>query len=142
MQFRPPDDARPAQIGVLVDERADPLDVTATIVDLGVRGFLTIEEIEKGGLFHKADWKLTKVKDDDGSLLTYERRLFNGLFDKGDERKLSELKNTFASDLRAVQDSLYADCVKRGWFAASTRPGAGDVPRGRHHRASLRRSRC
>ena len=46
--------------------RADPLDVTATIIDLGVRGFLTIEETEKGGLFHKADWKLTKLKDDDG----------------------------------------------------------------------------
>jgi uncharacterized membrane protein len=117
VQYRPPDDSRPAQVGVLNDERADPLDVTATIVDFGVRGFLTIEEIEKGGLFHKADWQLTKLKDDDGTMLTYERRLFTGLFDKGDERKLSELKNTFASDLRAVQDSLYADCVSHGWFA-------------------------
>ena len=39
VEFRPPDDLRPAQIGVLIDERADPLDVTATIVDLAVRGY-------------------------------------------------------------------------------------------------------
>jgi uncharacterized protein (TIGR04222 family) len=117
VQYRPPGDARPAQIGVLIDETADPLDVTATIVDLGVRGFLTIEEVEKDGWFHKADWQLTRVKDDDAELETYERRLFNALFDGRSEVRLSELKNTFASDLHKVQDSLYADAVKRGWFA-------------------------
>ena len=79
VQFRPPDDARPAQIGVLVDERADPLDVTATIVDLGVRGYLSMEETQKDGWFKDPDWKLTKLKDDAGELLTYEKRLFTGL---------------------------------------------------------------
>ena len=117
VQYRPPDDARPAQVGVLIDERADPLDVTATIIDLGVRGFLKIEEIEKKGLFHKADWQLTKLKDDDGTLMAYERILFDGLFSGRDDVKLSELKNTFASTLHQVQSSLYADCVKQGWFA-------------------------
>jgi uncharacterized membrane protein len=117
VQYRPPDDARPAQIGVLIDETADPLDVTATMIDFGVRGYLTIEETEKKNLFHKADWKLTKTKEDDGSLLTYERRLFNALFEGRDEVSLSELHNKFASDLHKVQDSLYADAVARKWFA-------------------------
>jgi uncharacterized membrane protein YgcG len=117
VQYRPPDDMRPAQVGVLIDETADPLDVTATIIDFGVRGYLTIEETEKAGLFHKADWRLTKTKEDDGSLLTYERRLFNALFDGRDQVSLSELKNKFAADLHHVQDSLYADAVERKWFA-------------------------
>jgi uncharacterized membrane protein len=117
VQYRPPDDIRPAQVGVLIDESADPLDVTATMIDLGVRGYLTIEETEKAGLFHKADWKLTKTKDDGGELLTYERRLFNALFDGRDEVSLSDLKNKFASDLHNVQNSLYADAVSRKWFA-------------------------
>ena len=116
-QYRPPDDLRPAQVGVLIDEKADPLDVTATIIDFGVRGYLTIEETEKAGLFHKSDWRLTKTKDDDGTLLTYERRLFNALFEDRDQVSLSELKNKFASDLHAVQDSLYADAVAQKWFA-------------------------
>ena len=117
VQYRPPDDARPAQVGVLIDERADPLDVTATIVDLGVRGFLKIEETEKSGVFHKADWTLTKLKDHDDTTLPYENKLFQGLFNNRDEVKLSELKNTFATTLHKVQGQLYDDSVTHGWFA-------------------------
>lgn len=47
VEFAPPEDLRPGQIGTLVDEEANTLDVTATIVDLAVRGFLRIEEIPK-----------------------------------------------------------------------------------------------
>ena len=45
MQFTPPAGLRPGQIGTLIDEVANPVDVTATIIDLAVRGFLRIEEI-------------------------------------------------------------------------------------------------
>jgi hypothetical protein len=34
-----------------MDERADTLDVSATIVDLAVRGHLQIKELPKGGIF-------------------------------------------------------------------------------------------
>ncbi len=40
VEFEPPDKLKPAQIGLLLDERADTLDVTATIVELAVRGYL------------------------------------------------------------------------------------------------------
>ncbi len=116
VQFRPPDDAKPAQVGVLIDESADPLDVTATMIDFGVRGYLTLEEIEKKGLFSKGDWRITKVKEADESFLPFERILFEALFDGRNEVDLSDLKNTFASDLKKVQNSLYADCVKQGWY--------------------------
>lgn len=115
--FRPPGGARPAQVGVLVDERADALDVTATIVDLAVRGYLEIRELPKEGWFGKTDWNLVQGKPADDELLPYERRLLDGLFEDRTEITLSSLKNTFASDLRAVQASLYGDCVHQGWFA-------------------------
>src|SRR5450830_265132 len=38
VQFQPPAGFRAGQLGTLVDEKADPRDVTATIVDLAVRG--------------------------------------------------------------------------------------------------------
>ncbi len=44
VEFAPPDGLRPGQIGTLVDFKANPLDVTATLVDLAVRGHLTIDE--------------------------------------------------------------------------------------------------
>ncbi len=61
VEFVPPDGLRPGQIGTLVDFVANPLDVTATIVDLAVRGYLVIEETDEPGLFRKGDWKLTET---------------------------------------------------------------------------------
>ena len=44
MESAPPDDVRPGQAGTLLDGVANPCDVTATIVDLAVRGYLRIED--------------------------------------------------------------------------------------------------
>ena len=49
------DKLRPGELGTLIDFEANPLDVTATIIDLAVRGFLTIEEI-KTGATERTDW--------------------------------------------------------------------------------------
>ncbi len=72
MEFRPPRDLRPGQVGILLDERADTLDVSATVVDLAVRGYLHIEELPRAHWFASRDWKLTGCKEQDDSLLTYE----------------------------------------------------------------------
>jgi hypothetical protein len=114
-EFAPPEDVRPGQIGTLIDERANPLDVSATIVDLAVRGFLTIEEIPKQGIFGKPDWELSKRRDPEG-LLPYEAALLRGLFRDGDVVRLSELRTAFAERLDRVAALLYDDVVRRGWF--------------------------
>src|SRR5699024_3051468 len=41
----PPDDVRPGEVGTLHDEVADSRDVSATLVDLAVRGYVRIEEV-------------------------------------------------------------------------------------------------
>ena len=117
VEFAPPDDMRPGQMGTLLDEQANVLDVSATLVDLAVRGFLLIQEIPKEGWFGKPDWRLIRLEKADDDLHTYERRLLNGLFRDGTETTISELKNTFAARLEGVQESLYADAVRRGWFS-------------------------
>ena len=117
VEFVPPDGLRPGQVGTLVDEEANTLDVTATIVDLAVRGYLRIDEIPKQHWYTKADWKLTKLKDG-GDLLAYERALLDGLFRTRDDVTLSSLRNTFAARLHKVQDALYDDVVAEGWFLA------------------------
>jgi hypothetical protein len=118
VEFAPPEDLRPGQIGTLVDEVANPLDVTATIVDLAVRKYLVIEEVPKKGLFGKPDWKLTRLRPTDDALLPYEARVLDGLFEDGAEVRLSDLKTKFVQRLRRVQDALYDDMVGRGWFLA------------------------
>ena len=116
VEFAPPGDMRPGQMGTLVDEQANTLDVSATIVDLAVRGFLMIQEIPKEGWFGKPDWTLIKLEESEAGLLTYERRLLNALFRDGTEVTISELRNTFAARLEGVEESLYVDVVNRGWF--------------------------
>jgi uncharacterized protein (TIGR04222 family) len=118
VEFAPPGDLRPGQIGTLLDERANTLDVTASIVDLAVRGYLLIQEIPKEGLFGKPDWTLIRLEKSDDDLLTYERKLLNGLFEDGTEVTLSSLRNTFAARLKGVEESLYVDAVTQGWFTA------------------------
>jgi uncharacterized membrane protein YgcG len=120
VEFAPPEGLRPGQVGTVVDEQANVLDVSATIVDLAVRGFLTIHEIPKEGWFGKADWSLQKTEATMEGLLEYERALLNGLFRDGSEVKVSALKTTFVERLKSVQEGLYDDAVGRGWFA--TRP--------------------
>ena len=90
VEFAPPGDMRPGQMGTLVDEQANTLDVSATIVDLAVRGFLMVQEIPKEGWFGKPDWTLIKLEESEAGLLTYERRLLNALFRDGTEVTISE----------------------------------------------------
>ena len=44
VQYEPPESLTPAEAGTLMDESADMRDITATMVDLAVRGHLRIEE--------------------------------------------------------------------------------------------------
>jgi hypothetical protein len=111
---------RPAEIGLLVDERADTLDVTATIVDLAVQKRLIIKETEEGGvfgLFKKKDYELEKLEAPDTGLLPYEKKLLDSLFDGATTIKLSDLKNKFYKDLAKVKRSLYFQSMRNGFFA-------------------------
>jgi uncharacterized protein (TIGR04222 family) len=122
VEFAPPEDLRPGQVGTLIDERANTLDVTATIIDLAVRKYMVIEEIEKQGWFGKPDWKLTRTDKADDDLLSYERKLLDALFATGNQVLMSGLKTKFHQQLAEVEDALYADAVQRKWFLA--RPDA------------------
>ena len=117
VEFVPPDNLRPGQLGTLVDFTANPLDVTATIVDLAVRGYLVIEEIPgEGGFLHKPDWKLTKKKEADAQLKDYERKLLDALFEDGNEVQLSDLRYTFHTKMEEIQGALIEDAQSQGWF--------------------------
>ncbi|MDP9863219.1 MULTISPECIES: DUF2207 domain-containing protein [Streptosporangium] len=115
--FAPPDGVRPGQIGTLMDEQADVIDVTATIVDLAVRGFIRIDEQPRQA-YDSPDWMLVRMAGaPTNSLLTYERALYDAIFDGRDAVLLSHLQGSFAANLGKVRDALYRDVVTQGWFA-------------------------
>jgi len=117
VEFEPPQKARPAELGLILDESADPKDVTATIVDLAVRGYMTIAEVPD-----KKDWTFTwKAGGDAAALLPFEKTLLDALFAGRTEVKISELRGTFAPTLNRAESEMYADAVGRRWFTTSPR---------------------
>lgn len=118
-EYEPPELLRPAEIGLLLDERADPKDLTATIVHLAVRGYLAIEEVPATHGSGTADRILRRRASlPDDRLAGYEKRILDGLFEEGPEVKLSDLKGTFHGTLHEAQKDLYRDAVRRRWFGS------------------------
>ncbi|MBI5044960.1 MAG: DUF2207 domain-containing protein [Candidatus Levybacteria bacterium] len=115
VEFTPPDNIRPAEMGVLMDERADTLDISATIIDLAQKGLLVIEEVKKIGIFGKIDY-IFKKTENKKTLLAYESLLLEKLFKNKSSVKLSELKFSFYKDLSLVKTKLYERIVERKMF--------------------------
>lgn len=122
IEYQPPEKLRPAEMGLLLDERADPLDATATIVDLAARGYLTIGEVDSknvvGRLIGQKDWQIEKTEKQPSDLVAYESALYQGLFARGSPVRLSELKNHFYVSLHEAQGKLYQEGADQKWFAA------------------------
>ncbi len=120
VQFTPPAGVQPGMVGTIMDEKADVVDVTATLIDLAVRGHLTLTNEERGR-FRSDDWLLTRTTPPAGAvaLAPYEQQLLDGVFASGNETRLSALKNTFAGTLKRVQATMYTEAVQRHWFRRS-----------------------
>lgn len=116
VEYTPPENLRPAEIGTLIDERADTLDVTATIIDLATRGFLTITEEPKKWLFGSTDYVLSKKDKNTKELLFYEKELLDKLFEDGNIVSVSQLKTTFYENLSNVKKKLYEDVQDKNLF--------------------------
>jgi hypothetical protein len=115
VEFVPPDGVRPAQLALVRNESVRPLDISATIVDLAVRGALRIEQVGEG---RRSDYRLVRLRDDDPDWVDYERTLMNALFTGRNTVLLSELRDRFAKRLGNVIDQVYDNGISRGWFAA------------------------
>lgn len=85
VQYEPPDGLRPAEVGTLIDNHAEMHDLTSTLVDLAVRGYVHIEKREEHvlGVFPKTEYvfHLKKPREDWQDLREHERRYLEGVFE-------------------------------------------------------------
>jgi hypothetical protein len=120
--FASPDGVLPGQVGTVVDETVNVVDISGTVVDLAVRNYLWIAEVR--GATGALDWQLSRRNPADDHLLDFERAIFDALLPAGvDSVLLSELRGRGWLDLRAVSDAMYNDVVRKRWFAR--RPDSG-----------------
>jgi uncharacterized membrane protein YgcG len=98
-EYKPPKDLSPAEVGLLWDYGVDSHDLTATIIDLAVRGYIKIHDDEKKTLkifkSHEFSLELTNAKF--GDLKPYEKDLLTTLFKPaktGTIQKLADIDKT------------------------------------------------
>ena len=123
VQYAPPEGMTPAEAGTLVDDDAGMRDITATIVDLAVRGYLVIEEKDQNhmlGLYSNKEYvfHMKKKPSEWKGLKAHELVLLAGIFANGAETdvELSALQNQFYKNLPGIKDSIFDALMERGDF--------------------------
>jgi uncharacterized membrane protein YgcG len=121
--YEPPDKLTPGEVGTLVDNTPDMRDITATLVDLAVRGYLRIEEGEEKGLLWKTrDYTFHLLKPDSkwGELKEHERQLLSGMFTNsshpGATVYLSSLMNEFYQKLPGIREALFDQLISSRYY--------------------------
>ncbi|MBI3324347.1 MAG: DUF2207 domain-containing protein [Candidatus Omnitrophica bacterium] len=120
VQYSAPDGLTPAEAGALIDQRVDLRDITATVIDLAVRGYLRIEPIEGAllGLHRVMDYTLESLKPwaKDATLKPHERTVLKGLFGLQERTRLSDLSQQFYAQLPDIRSDIYDSLIKAGYF--------------------------
>ena len=139
VRFSPPDGLTPGLVGTVIDGQANVVDVSATLIDLAVRGYLRLHAEPadpsapppppRGPAPKKApkasnhDWRLTRLPDPAGdALLPVESALLQAVFAYGPDVTLRELKaRGFDLTMREAQIGLYREVVDRRWYTKHPR---------------------
>ncbi|MGV8849490.1 MAG: DUF2207 domain-containing protein [Propionibacteriaceae bacterium] len=115
VRFTPPHGVTPGMVGTLVDKKADLRDVSATLIDLAVRGLVRIEQPA-----HK-DLKVVRLDAPRVGLAPYEKSLLKGLFTakKGIAGPGVLTGSRFGKGVVKARAELYDAVVQAGWFGRS-----------------------
>jgi uncharacterized membrane protein len=123
VQYEPPDKLTPGECGTLVDNEAAMRDITATLVDLAVKGYLTIEQKDEShllGLTHSKEYifHLKRPATEWNAVRPHELEMLSALFDDGSVTsvKLSELQNHFYTHLPAIRSRIFDALMADGYY--------------------------
>lgn len=124
VEFYPPKDLTPAEIGYIYDKQIDPYDITSMLVYWADKGYLKIiEEEEKVGFIFKKDItnvKLEKLKNLPNDAQQFEKTFFNELFDRYAINNIVDikyLKNSFYVTLAKVKKELIKSFKDRNFYS-------------------------
>lgn len=110
VEFYPPEGMSSAEVGVIIDEMADDIDLISLIPWWGEKGYLTIEEVpdKKGREGKHAALLLHKVKELPADAPLYQRTLFDALF-ATNPRNLDDLPRSFSDSFSSAKQNLGAE---------------------------------
>lgn len=125
VRYEPVEGTSPAELGTLVDHTAEMQDITSTLIDLAVRGFIRIEEVTESrflGLAKSTDYiiHIIRKRAEWSTLKPHEREYLEGLSGAaprdGYMVKVSELRNRFYKYLPKIRDAIYDVLVEKEFY--------------------------
>ncbi|HWL39793.1 MAG TPA: DUF2207 domain-containing protein [Gemmatimonadaceae bacterium] len=124
VRFEPVEGVSPAELGTLMDNTAHLRDIISTLVDLAVRGFVRIEELEVSqllGLSKSTDYEIHLLRQRPKwiGLKVHEERFLEALTKAskdGYSVKVSALRNKFYKSLPKIRDAIYLSLVSKGYY--------------------------
>ena len=103
VEFYPPEGITSGEVGTIIDNSADNIDLISMIPWFAHKGYLSISEEKK---ILKTHTILKKLKDLPADAPTYQKTFFDGLFSSKDEVDLADLSNSFVESLTSAKKSL------------------------------------
>lgn len=110
---------RPALAGTIDTAKLDKDDVVATIFDLAIRKYIKLEQTKtvKSLLPDLTTQTIIKLKKADGNLNSYEKKLYDRLFETGDSVNVSDLKIDFYETFADMEKDVFSNLVSKGYYA-------------------------
>lgn len=122
-EYEPPDGLNPAQLGLLNDNVAAMREITATLIDLAVRGYIRINRTQTGTIFKSFTYTFDLLKSlDDKRLQTHERDLLTTLFAGQQSVALRDVKQSeMTKTIQSITKRLTEELQAKGYFAQKQR---------------------
>lgn len=120
-EYKPPKNIDPMRAGIIQDYNLDSRDITAAIIDLAVKGYLSIIEdsSKKFLVFSSKKYSLKLAKTDTSKLNEYEDRLIKALFSPfsvGQTIELGAYNSGLATETKKIGEDLTAKLTSEGYY--------------------------
>ncbi|HNP75111.1 MAG TPA: DUF2207 domain-containing protein [bacterium] len=114
-EYQPPDNLPPLQIDLLLKSGRliNPPAITATIINLAIKGYLRIEEL------NKKEYSINLIKDNLTELTTDERVVIEAIFDKpyaGERKTTKGLKKNFYKKIPTILEKTVTQLTTEQFF--------------------------
>jgi len=115
-EYEPPDNLAPFETSSLYYSGLKDSAVTATMIDLAVRGYLKIEE-QSGEVrwFKSLKYKLIKLKEADAKLQDFEKVLLEKVFADGSEQILASCRTELFEARIDMDKIVWQSLIKKGY---------------------------
>jgi len=123
--YDPPDGLSPVEVGTLIGEKFEMRDLSATIIDLAVRGYLRITAVQTDpGILKTVDYQFDLLKPygeviKDQGLSAFENQLITTMFNGSQTILMSKLEGKYHDNIDSLKKTAYNMLVTRKYFDRS-----------------------